>query len=179
MSDSQMKNIGQIQPAKKPTKDKIDCAYQHSNPRSQMSWGGIHASQHVAQNNQIACDIVDSHGGSGGRYSSRNRSSFQITSYFSPLYKLSRKESEGVSACWCGIRRRPPGNGRCLSAAGSRESKALALTGRRRECESSSSATASSQAPSASAPARSPSQSRNAAPHPAKSKTPLHALLFP
>src|SRR6266850_5447000 len=92
-----------------------------------------------------------------------------------PLYTLSRKESEGVSACWCGIRRRPPGNGRCLSAAGSRESKALALTDRRRECESSSSATASSQAPFSSALAHSLSQSRNAAPHPAKSKTPLHA----
>src|SRR6266403_942384 len=66
MSDSQMKNIGQIQPAKNPTKDKINSAYQHSSPRSQMSRGGIHTSQHVAKNNQIACDVVYFHGGSRG-----------------------------------------------------------------------------------------------------------------
>src|SRR6202140_2079110 len=61
MSDSQIKNIGKIQPAKKPTKDKINSAYQHSSPRSQMSWGEIHTSQHVGKNNQIACEIVYFH----------------------------------------------------------------------------------------------------------------------
>src|SRR6266403_4798506 len=66
MSDSQMKHIGQIQPAKKPTKDKINSAYQHSSPRSQMSWGGVHTSQHVAKNNQIACNVVYFHCGSRG-----------------------------------------------------------------------------------------------------------------
>jgi hypothetical protein len=79
MRDSQMKNIGQIQPAKKPTKDKINSSYQHPSPRSQMSWGGIHTSKHVGKNNQIASDIVYFHGAPWG-YSSRNWSSFQIAS---------------------------------------------------------------------------------------------------
>src|SRR5208283_456908 len=79
MSDSQMKNISQIHPGKKPTRDKINSAYQHSNPRSQMSWGGIHTSQHVGKNNQIACDIVYFHHNSLVSYSIRSRSSFQIT----------------------------------------------------------------------------------------------------
>jgi hypothetical protein len=61
VSDSQMKNVGQIQPAKKPAKDKISSAYQNSSPRSQMSWGGIHTSKHVGKNNQIACDVVYFH----------------------------------------------------------------------------------------------------------------------
>ena len=34
MSDSQMKNIGQIQPAHKPTKDQISSAYHERSPRS-------------------------------------------------------------------------------------------------------------------------------------------------
>src|SRR5713101_917954 len=80
MSDSQMKNIGQIQPAKKPAKDKINSAYQHSHPRSQMSWGEIQTSQHVGQNNQIACDVVYFHDGSAWGYSNRNRRFFQTTS---------------------------------------------------------------------------------------------------
>src|SRR6266436_630327 len=80
VSDSQMKNIGQIQPAKKPTKNKINSAYQHSSPRSQMSRGGVHTSQQVGKNNQIACKIVYFHYGSRCGYSNRNRSSFQITS---------------------------------------------------------------------------------------------------
>src|SRR6266850_5715494 len=58
MSDTQVKNIGQIQPAKKPTKDKINSAYQHSSPRSQMSWGKIQTSEQVGKNNQIAREIV-------------------------------------------------------------------------------------------------------------------------
>ena len=62
-----------------------------------MSWGGIHASQHVAQNNQIACDIVDSHGGPGGRYSNRNRSSFQITSYFSRFIRYPVKKAKALA----------------------------------------------------------------------------------
>jgi hypothetical protein len=61
MSDSQMKNIGQIQPAKKPTKDKINSAYQYSSPRPQLSWGGIHTSQQVQENNQITGEVVYFH----------------------------------------------------------------------------------------------------------------------
>src|SRR5258707_6477141 len=80
VSDSQMENIRQIQPAHKPTKDKIDSRDQQSNPGSQMSWGGIHTSQHVAQNNQIARDIVYFHCGSPGGYSIRNGGLFQMTS---------------------------------------------------------------------------------------------------
>src|ERR1700730_2481445 len=68
MCDSQMKNIGQIQPARKPAKDKINSAYQHSSPRSQMSWGGKHASEHVEENNQIASDIVNFHEDSVGLF---------------------------------------------------------------------------------------------------------------
>jgi hypothetical protein len=64
MSDSQMKNIRQIQSAEKPAKDKINSAYQHSHPGSQMSWGEIHTSQHVGKNNQIASDVVYFHEGS-------------------------------------------------------------------------------------------------------------------
>src|SRR6266704_7046628 len=62
VSDSQMKNVSQIQAAKKPAKDKITSAHKHSYPRSQMSWGGVHTSQHVSKNNQIACDVVNFHG---------------------------------------------------------------------------------------------------------------------
>jgi hypothetical protein len=61
MSDPQMKNIGQVQPAKEPTKDKIYSAYQYSSPRSQMSRGEIYTSQHVGENNQIAREIVYFH----------------------------------------------------------------------------------------------------------------------
>src|SRR5437016_6076515 len=59
--DTQMEHIGQIQPAKKPTKDKINSAYQYSSPRSQMSWGEIHTSQDVEKNNQITRDIICFH----------------------------------------------------------------------------------------------------------------------
>jgi hypothetical protein len=51
MSDTQMKDIRQIQPAKKPTKDKVDPGYQYSSPWSQMSRGEIHTGQHVGKNN--------------------------------------------------------------------------------------------------------------------------------
>src|ERR1051325_2513609 len=66
MSDSQVENIGKIQPAKKPTKDEISSADQHSSPGSQMSWGGIHTSQHVENNNYIARDVVYFHRDSSG-----------------------------------------------------------------------------------------------------------------
>src|SRR5438105_4332317 len=59
--DTQMKHISQIQPAKKPTKDKINSAYQYSSPRSQMSWGEIHTSQDVEKNNQITREIICFH----------------------------------------------------------------------------------------------------------------------
>ena len=64
MSDTQMKNVGQIQPAKEPAKDKINSADQRASPRSQMSWGEIHTTQHVGKNDQIAGEIVDFHDGS-------------------------------------------------------------------------------------------------------------------
>src|SRR6266702_6338493 len=64
MRDSQMKDIGQIQPAKKPAKNKINSAYQHPGPEPQMRWGGIHTSQQVKKNNQIACEVVYFHDGS-------------------------------------------------------------------------------------------------------------------
>src|SRR5277367_2441366 len=56
-----MKNVGQIQPAHKPAKDKINCPDQDSNPGPQMRWGGIHTTQQVGENNQIACEIVYFH----------------------------------------------------------------------------------------------------------------------
>ena len=51
MRDSQVKKISQIQPAKKPAKDKINSAYQQAHPRAQMSGCGVHTSQRVEQNN--------------------------------------------------------------------------------------------------------------------------------
>src|SRR5579859_2066095 len=81
MSDSQMKNVGQIQAAHKPTKNEINCADQHPDPGSQMSWGEIQTSQHVGQNNQITCDVVDFHDDSRLGHSNRNRSAFQMTSW--------------------------------------------------------------------------------------------------
>src|SRR5438128_10119150 len=79
VSASQMKNVSQKQAAKKPPKDKINSAYKHSNPRSQMIWGGVQTSQHVSKNDQIACDVVNFHDGSRWAYSNRNGSAFQIT----------------------------------------------------------------------------------------------------
>jgi hypothetical protein len=67
MSDSHVKNIGQIQPAKKPAKDKISAADQHSSPKSQMSWGEIHTSQQIQHNDRIAREIVDFQGESSSR----------------------------------------------------------------------------------------------------------------
>src|SRR5437879_9583680 len=61
MSNAQMKNIGQVQAARKPAKDKIDSADHQSGPRSQMRWGEIHTSQHVQNDNQIAREIVYFH----------------------------------------------------------------------------------------------------------------------
>ena len=44
MSDSQMKDVGQVQAAKKPTKNEINSADEHPEPGSQMSWGEIETS---------------------------------------------------------------------------------------------------------------------------------------
>src|SRR5579864_2436317 len=74
MSDSQMKNVGQIQPGEKPAKDKIDCPDQQTGPRSQMSRGGIHTSQQVANNNQIADEVVDFHDGSPASFERKSGS---------------------------------------------------------------------------------------------------------
>lgn len=79
MCDSQMKNVGQIQPTQKPAKGKINSAGQHSKPRAEMSWGEIHTSQHVSKNNRIACDVVYFHDDSPVRYSIRKSNYFQIT----------------------------------------------------------------------------------------------------
>ena len=85
-----MKNIGQIQPANKPAKDKISSADQHSNPRSQMSWGGVHTSQHVETNNRVACDIVYFHGGSA-REVFKLRKQLQIDDHVQPPVQLEKR----------------------------------------------------------------------------------------
>src|SRR5579862_8461593 len=71
VSDSQMKNVGQIQAAKKPASDEINAPDQQAHPRAQMSWREIHTSQRVEQNNQTANDVVDFHRCSCRWYSNR------------------------------------------------------------------------------------------------------------
>src|SRR5580658_1356885 len=61
MSDSEMKNIGQIQAAHEPAKDEINCPYEQSAPGPQMSRSEIHTGERVGNNNQIAHEIVDFH----------------------------------------------------------------------------------------------------------------------
>src|SRR6266480_1794476 len=65
MSDTQMKNVGQTQPAKKPAKDQISSADQRSSPRSPISWREIRTTQQVENNNRIPCYTVNFHDGSG------------------------------------------------------------------------------------------------------------------
>jgi len=65
MSDTQMKNVGQTQPAKKPAKDQISSADQRSSPRSPISWREIRTTQQVGKNNRIACQTINFHDGSG------------------------------------------------------------------------------------------------------------------
>src|ERR1041385_100223 len=65
MSDTQMKNVGQTQPAKKPAKDQISSADQRSSPRSPISWREIRTTQQVENNNRIACQTVNFHVGFG------------------------------------------------------------------------------------------------------------------
>jgi hypothetical protein len=76
-----MKNIGQIQATEKPTKNEISRADQHSPPWSQGSGSGIHASQRVEKNDQIADDVVYFHDDScAGRFKQKSelRSSNQL-----------------------------------------------------------------------------------------------------
>jgi hypothetical protein len=80
MRDSHVQHVGQIQPGKEPAGDKIDAAYQHSNPGTKMSWGEIQASQEVKKNNQTADEIVDFQVALRWRYSIRICSRIQITS---------------------------------------------------------------------------------------------------
>src|SRR5690242_20149695 len=80
MSDSQMKKIGQIQPAKKPAKDKIGSADQYSFPWSPLSRSGIHASQQVQKNDQIAYDVVYFHDPLRGLIQAEIRVPFKIKS---------------------------------------------------------------------------------------------------
>ena len=61
MGDSQVKNIGQIQPSEKPTKNEVSSGYQHCNPGSHVSWSGIQTSQHVENNDQVAREVVNLH----------------------------------------------------------------------------------------------------------------------
>src|ERR1043166_9468021 len=61
MSDTQMKNVGQIQPAKKPAKDQISSADQRSSPGSPVSWREIRTTLQVRNNNRIACQTVNFH----------------------------------------------------------------------------------------------------------------------
>jgi hypothetical protein len=98
MRDSQMKNIGQIQPGEKPAEDKINSADQQSGPSSQVSWGGIHTSQHVEKNYQIAGDVVDFHDDPAWGDSSKNESSLQVTSQGS-CYCVTCKKSCPQSFC--------------------------------------------------------------------------------
>src|SRR6478752_2584392 len=74
MSDPQMEHIGQIQPTQEPAKDKINSTDQQASPRSQMSRGEIHATQHVGKDDQITGEIVDFHDGSPSGHSNRDRS---------------------------------------------------------------------------------------------------------
>src|SRR5689334_9373643 len=55
MSDTQMKNVGQIQPAEKPAKDQISSADQRSSPGSPISRRETRTAQQVENNNRIAC----------------------------------------------------------------------------------------------------------------------------
>jgi len=80
MSDSQMKKIGQIQSAKKPTRDEINSADQQPIPRPQVSWGGIHTSQQVEKNDQIAIEVVDFQDAPAWADSSKNEIALQVTS---------------------------------------------------------------------------------------------------
>src|SRR5258706_6418460 len=65
MSDTQMKNVGQTQPAKKPAKDQISSADQRSSPRAPISLREIRKTEQVETNNRITCYIVNFHDGSG------------------------------------------------------------------------------------------------------------------
>jgi len=59
--DSQMQNIGQVQPGYKPAKDKIRGADEQTYPRPPLSWRRIHTSHQVEKNDQIADCVVTFH----------------------------------------------------------------------------------------------------------------------
>jgi hypothetical protein len=61
MGDPQMKNIGQVQAGGKPAEDEINCAYERAYPGSQLSWSGIHTSQHVYKNYEIPYGVINFH----------------------------------------------------------------------------------------------------------------------
>jgi hypothetical protein len=69
MSNPQVKNIGQVQPGKKPAEYEVSCANQQARPGPELRRGAIHAGEHVQNNDQIANDIVYFHGGSPWGYS--------------------------------------------------------------------------------------------------------------
>src|SRR5215467_15252322 len=77
VSDSQMQDVGQVQAAEKPAKDKIGSAQEQSLPRSQLSRRGEHTGQRVAQNNQISIDVVDFHGTPRATIQAEIKSSFK------------------------------------------------------------------------------------------------------
>jgi hypothetical protein len=96
MRDSEMKNIGQIQPGEEPAEDEINSADQQSSPRSQAGGGGIHTSQHVEKNYQIAGDVVDFHDDPAWGDSSKNESCLQVTSQGSCDCGSNAKKSSNI-----------------------------------------------------------------------------------
>src|SRR5216683_5632101 len=103
MSDSQMKNIGQIQPAEKPAEDKINSAYQHSSPRSQLSRGEIHTSQHVGKNNRIARDVVYFHDDSPSVGSFKQKLELLSNNKLKKIKSIARSSS--TARVFCGVHR--------------------------------------------------------------------------
>src|SRR5215469_2012114 len=73
MGNSQMEDIGQIQAAEKPAKNKIASADQQSLSRPQVSGSGIDRSQHVEKNDQIADDVIYFHDDSDSRFQQRTK----------------------------------------------------------------------------------------------------------
>src|ERR1051326_2653627 len=99
MSDTQMKNVGQTQPAKKPAKDQISSADQRSSPGSPVSWREIRTTQQVENNNRIACQTVNFHDGSVGLLKQKSECVSIRSCSRTPATNLNRARSwRGTSA---------------------------------------------------------------------------------
>src|SRR5580693_6812071 len=96
MSDSEMKNVGQIQAAEKPAKNKINRADQQSFPWSQVSRSGIHARQHVGTNNQIAREIVYFHDRSSSGVFKQKSKLVSKTKWRTPMARTSSSGSPPI-----------------------------------------------------------------------------------